>query len=178
MISNPITGNLNSNSDNGAAFFVKFISAVVTIVSALCFKWVFVNVEFIERMVGIIFRIDDLDNIKVLILPLSYSLGTFVNAGLLWFFFQRDFNRFSPSLEKSFLQTLVASLVMGVFAYFSLNLWDDVLDINTFWGIFLQGLLSGVIGLIVLTLILKLLKNKEIDEILLTLKRKFRSVKF
>lgn len=30
MISNPITGNLNSNS--GATFFVKFISAVVTII--------------------------------------------------------------------------------------------------------------------------------------------------
>lgn len=157
---------------------LSIISAVVIVVSALFFKWLFVNVEFTEKVVGIIFRIDDLNNIKVLILPLSYSLGTFVNAGLLWFFFQKDFNCFSPSLEKSFLQTLMASLVMGVFAYFSLNLWDDILDINTFRGIFFQGLLSGIIGLVVLTLILKLLKNQEIDEILLTLRRKFRSIKF
>jgi len=156
---------------------ISIISALVIVISVFFFKWAFTNIEFVERLIGIIFRIDDLENINVLILPLSYSLGTFVNAILLWSSFQKDFNRFSPSLEKSFLQTLVASLIMGVFAYFSLNLWDKVFDINTFWGIFLQGFFSGVIGLIVLILVLKSLGNEEINEILRTLKQKFWSIR-
>jgi len=156
---------------------ISIISALVIVISVFFFKWAFTNIEFVERLIGIIFRIDDLENINVLILPLSYSLGTFVNAILLWSSFQKDFNRSSPSLEKSFLQTLVASLIMGVFAYFSLNLWDKVFDINTFWGIFLQGFFSGVIGLIVLILVLKSLGNEEINEILRTLKQKFWSIR-
>lgn len=127
---------------------------------------------FVRDGIGMVFRIDDLKNINVLILPISYSLGTFINAGLLWFFFQRDFDRFSPALRKSFLQTFIASIVMGVFAYFSLNLLNGVFDINTFWGIFLQGFLSGITGLIVLVFVLKLLGNEEVDEILLTIKQR------
>ena len=152
---------------------ISVISAFLIIISSFLLRWLFVNYDFIRNLVGLIFRVEDIKNIDVLILPISYSFGTFINAGLLWFTFQRDFNRFSPFLEKSFLQTFIASLIMGVFAYFSLNLWNYVFDINTFWGIFLQGFLSGVIGLIVLVLVLKLLGNREIDEILLAVKQKF-----
>jgi len=151
---------------------VSIFSAGCIIVSALFFRWLLTNFDFLKNIVGIIFRIDDIKDIEVLVLPISYSLGTFINASLLWFMFQKDFNRFSSSLEKSFLQTFIASLMMGVFAYFSLNLWNDVFDINTFWGIFLQGFLSGIIGLIVLVLVLKLLENEEINEILLAVKQK------
>jgi len=152
---------------------VSIFSATVIVFSAFFFKWLFFNFSFVKEIIGLIFRVEDIKNIEVLILPLSYSLGTFVNASLLWFMFQRDFNRFSVSLEKSFLQTFIASLAMGVFAYFSLNLWSYVFDIDTFWGIFLQGLLSGITGLIVLVLLLKLFGNKEIDEVISTLKQKF-----
>ncbi len=152
---------------------ISVFSAICIVVSAFFFKWLFVNVDFVREGIGLIFRVDDIENISVLILPLSYSLGTILNAILLWFSFQKDFSRFSSALEKSFLQTFIASLVMGVFVYFSLNLWDGILDINTFWGIFLQGFLSGITGLVVLVLLLKLFGNKEINEIHLALKRKF-----
>jgi len=151
---------------------ISIFSAVCIIVLAFIFKWLFVNVDFVREWIGLIFRVDDIENISVLILPLSYSLGTIINAIILWFSFQKDFGRFSSTLEKSFLQTFIASLVMGAFVYFSLNLWDSILDINTFWGIFLQGFLSGITGLMVLVLVLKLFGNKEINEILSTLKRK------
>ncbi len=152
---------------------ISIFSAICIIVSAFFLKWLFINVDVVRESIGLILRIDDIKNITVLVLPLSYSIGTFINASLLWFSFQRDFDRFSPALEKSFLQTFIASLVMGIFAYFSLNLWNTVFDINTFWGIFLQGLLSGITGLIALVFVLKLLGNKEIDEILFALKQKF-----
>jgi len=151
---------------------ISIFSAVCIIVLAFIFKWLFVNVDFVREWIGLIFRVDDIENISVLILPLSYSLGTIINAIILWFSFQKDFGRFSSTLEKSFLQTFIASLVMGAFVYFSLNLWDSILDINTFWGIFLQGFLSGITGLMVLVLVLKLFGNKEINEIYLTVKKK------
>ena len=54
---------------------------------------------------------------------------------------------------------------MGVVAYFSLNFLDDVFDINTFAGIFSQGLLAALIGGLAWGGVLKTLKNKELKEI-------------
>ena len=54
---------------------------------------------------------------------------------------------------------------MGVIAYFSLDFLDNIFDINTFAGIFSQGILSALIGGIVWFGILKSLKNKELKEI-------------
>jgi hypothetical protein len=53
-----------------------------------------------------------------------------------------------------------------------------VLNINTFWGIFLQGLFSGLIGLVVLVVTLKLLENEEINEIFSTFKQRFNLGKY
>lgn len=151
---------------------INIFSAICIVFFAFLFKWLFVNVEVLRDMTGILFRVDDIGDIGVLILPLSYSLGTFINAVLLWFAFQRDFNCFSTEVEKSFFQTLIASVIMGVATYFSLELWNNIFDINTFFGIFLQGFLSGISGIAVLILILKLLGNKEVDEIWYSLKQK------
>ena len=54
---------------------------------------------------------------------------------------------------------------MGVAAYFSLNFLDNIFDINTFVGIFSQGVLSALIGGFVWLGVLKTLKNKELKEI-------------
>ncbi|MEA2112932.1 MAG: lipid II flippase MurJ [Patescibacteria group bacterium] len=152
---------------------ISIFSAVMIIVSAFLLRWLFINVDSLKDMTGGIFRINDIKNIDVLILPISYSIGSLINVILLWIFFQRDFGRLSLVVGKPFLQTLFASVIMGVFAYFSLNLFNSVFDINTFWGIFLQGLLSGIVGLMALVLTLELFGNHEMKEILLTLKRKF-----
>ena len=54
---------------------------------------------------------------------------------------------------------------MGIVAYFSLNFLDDVFDINTFAGIFSQGLWAALIGGLVWGGVLKAVKNKELKEI-------------
>jgi len=48
-----------------------------------------------------------------------------------------------------------------------------LLDLNTFWGIFTQGLIAGLLGLAVLWLVLKYFGNKELTEIEESLGQKF-----
>ena len=67
--------------------------------------------------------------------------------------------------QKNFFEVLGASLLMGIAAYFSLNFLDNIFDINTFAGIFSQGILSALIGGLVWYGVLKSLKNKELKEI-------------
>ena len=54
-----------------------------------------------------------------------------------------------------------------------LNVLDKVFDINTFIGIFGQGLISGIVGIIAGILVLKLLKSNELRETSASLHRKF-----
>ncbi|MCK4386832.1 MAG: hypothetical protein KAV41_01965 [Candidatus Pacebacteria bacterium] len=152
--------------------WINIFSSICIVIFALGLQWFFAKTEIARDTIGILFRVSDISDINVLILPLSYSIGAILNAALLWFMFQKDFNCFSSEVKKSFWQTLVASIALGAVAYFSLELWNNIFDINTFWGIFLQGLLSGAGGIAILILTLKLLGNQEVDEIWHSIKQK------
>ncbi|MFH1402511.1 MAG: lipid II flippase MurJ [Patescibacteria group bacterium] len=152
---------------------INIFSSACIVAFVFLFKFCFAAIPFLRESIGYIFKVGDIANIDILILPLSYSLGTILNACLLYYLFKKDFNYSSKELEKSYFQTFIASIIMGVCAYFSLELWNNVFDINTLIGIFLQGLLSGLTGIIVLIIILKWMGNKEINEIFANLKMKF-----
>ena len=106
-------------------------------------------------------------------LPLGYSLAVIINAIVFWIAFQKDFKSFSFSLSTVFFQSLSAAIVLGFVAYQFLEILDNVFDINTFWGIFLQGALSGMAGIIAAVILLKLTKSKELSEVWKSLHHKF-----
>jgi len=76
-------------------------------------------------------------------------------------------------ISKTFFQSLGASFFLGLASYGSLNFLSPILGTSTFWGIFFQGLISGIVGIAVGVSMLYLLKNDEIVEIVATLKTKF-----
>jgi len=77
------------------------------------------------------------------------------------------------SLGRTLWQTTSASIIIGVISYFMLNIFDNIFDINTFWGVLQQGLYSGLIGLAIGITYLALIKNQEIHEIYRALHTKF-----
>ncbi|OGZ04484.1 MAG: murein biosynthesis integral membrane protein MurJ [Candidatus Lloydbacteria bacterium RIFCSPHIGHO2_01_FULL_41_20] len=125
---------------------------------------------FIENLL----RVADVPGTEVLALPLAYSIGTLANIFLLFRIFEKDFAKgLYGSLSRTFFQSFSASFLMGFTAYQFLGVFDKIFDINTFWGIFAQGFFSGIIGLIVGTILLKLLGSHELTEIHSSLKHKF-----
>ena len=66
---------------------------------------------------------------------------------------------------------------MGLVAYLSLNIFVNFFDIDTVFGIFMQGFLSGILGVIAGIIILKLMKNQELEEIWTTLHHKIWKAK-
>ncbi len=128
---------------------------------------------FIESM----FRVDDIPGSVILMLPLGFSLGVFINMLIHWIAFERDFRGYSRPVLKTMFQTLSAAIIMGFVSYKLLGVFDDIFDINTFFGIFLQGFLSGILGIGVGLSLLYILKNKELFEIAETLKHKIWKAK-
>lgn len=152
---------------------INIFSSIFTVVLVFLFKWIFVSFPIFLTGLGYILKIQDISDIRVVILPLSFALATLLNIFLLYSFIQRDFQYLLKDLTKTFFQICVASLIMGIVAYFSLKIWDNVFDINTLVGIFLQGLFSGIGGIIVLVITLKILDNEEINSITYVIREKF-----
>jgi putative peptidoglycan lipid II flippase len=128
---------------------------------------------FIEAL----FRISDIEGSSVLMLPLGYTLAVFVNCILLWAYFGKEFAGFTKALRRAVFESFSASIVMGFVAYLGLNIFDNLFDLNTLPGIFMQGLCAGILGIIVGVIILYLLNNQEIKEIWKTLHHKIWKAK-
>jgi len=148
--------------------FINFFSTAITIVCAFWFVDLFRTVPGVQYFFESLLRIENIQHTEIVMLPLAYSLGAILNAFLLWFYFRRDFkveNKKESFLARSFFQSFVAAFFVGDIAYVFLGVFDNIFDINKFWGILGQGFFAGVIGIFAGYVILKVLDNEQVLQI-------------
>jgi hypothetical protein len=103
-----------------------------------------------------------------------YTLGSLVNFFLIWILFKKDFlNNGTSHLSKTFVQSAVGAMIMGFVAYLALNVFDDIFGLTTTIGVFMQGFLSGIVGISVGVFALSMMKNQELADLTRALGRKF-----
>ncbi|MCX6755078.1 MAG: murein biosynthesis integral membrane protein MurJ [Candidatus Nomurabacteria bacterium] len=134
---------------------------------------IFNNFPFFRYFIESMFKVTDIPGTAILMLPLAYSLGTILNFVLHWVSVRKDFMEGETFIFKSFFQSLGASFFIGGSAYITLYILSPIFGTTTFIGVFLQGFLSGFVGIIVGGFVLYLLKNEELKELIQTLKTKF-----
>jgi hypothetical protein len=117
--------------------------------------------------------VGDIPGTEVLMLPLAYSTGTILNFILQWIFIKKDFMPKESFITKTFFQSLGAGFFLGAVTYLFLNILSPIFGTTTFWGVFFQGFISGILGIIVAIFVLYLLKSEELKELVKTLKTKF-----
>lgn len=120
-----------------------------------------------------ILRVEGTHGTQVLMLPLGYSLGMFANVAFLLFFLRREFPSISSGVKRAFLHSFAASVFLGFVSYHALQVFALFLDQGTFLGIFLQGLLAGLVGLVAWVFLLRVLQNRELEEVHSALRHKF-----
>jgi putative peptidoglycan lipid II flippase len=153
------------------------ISGALIIGLSYFFVNIFSTYPTFQYFIESLFRVTDIAGTAVLMLPLGYTLAVFINCILLWIYFRREFPGFTKALRLTIFHTFSASVIMGAVAYLGLNIFVLFLNINTLFGIFMHGFLSGIVGIIAGIIVLKLLKNKEIEEIWTTLHHKIWKAK-
>lgn len=153
---------------------INVLSACVVIILSFLFINLFKIKPEILFLIEKILRVQGVPNTSMLALPLAYILGSILNFLLLWRLFKKDFlNGFPSGLRKTFFQSMMGALSIALVTYVFLGLFDDVFSLSTFWGIFLQGFLSGILGIISGVCVLHILKNEEIKNVYVVLRRKF-----
>jgi len=154
-------------------FWTNTLSSVLIVALAYGLHYGFQVWPFGRYFLEALFRVVDLPGTSVLVLPLAFSLGLLVNLGVLLFIFRLDFGGLGRVAWRAARQSLTASIFGGFVAYQILNLLALKLNLDTFKGIFLQGLLGGLGGLGATYVLLLVMKNQEVKELTTTLHHKF-----
>lgn len=152
---------------------INAFSSLMIIVFARSLIYLFEFYPEILLKLEIILRVKDVPGTMMLSLPLAYALGSILNFFLIWFLFKKDFVKAKKiHLSNTFIESGIGAIMVGLMAYFSLNIFDNIFKINTGWGIFLQGFVSGIIGISFGILTLWILKNKELIDLIKVIKNR------
>ncbi len=166
-----------ANGNTTRPLVINFICSTLIIILSFVFIHLFENWVFFHHFIESLLKVDDIEGTAVLMLPLAYSTGTILNAILYWYFVRRDFMKGESFITNTFFQSLGASFFLGLVAYLSLNILSPIFGTTTFLGVFLQGFISGILGIFSAVLVLHLLKNEELKDVLNTLHTKFWKAK-
>ena len=152
---------------------INVLSSVFIILIALIFIWFLRRSGEFQIFFSNLFRVGDISDIQILFLAFAFSFGSIINALLLLKYFVKDFGLPDEFISRSLRQNILASLIIGFTAYGGLRVFGAFLNTNTFLGIFFQGFLAGALGVLAGFIILYFLKNKELSDVLSSLKTKF-----
>jgi putative peptidoglycan lipid II flippase len=150
------------------------ISQLVIISSAFAFLSLFRTNEVFTDIVRNVLRLEGIITLDLLALPMAFVLGNITNGFLLFYFLNKDFSiRQYRQLCVTSVQTIIASIGMGLTTYALLNILAPVINQQVFLGILGQGILAGLGGMLVFGSILLMMKNQDIIDLLKIMKGKF-----
>ncbi len=152
---------------------LNLICSVLIIFFAYLFMKIFENFTFFRYFMESLLKVNDIPGTEVLMLPLAYSVGTILNFILHWIYVKKDFMPTESFISKTFFQSLGASFFIGLVAYLGLNIFSPIFGTTTGWGVFFQGFISGILGILAGVLVLYLLKSEELKDLFEALKTKF-----
>lgn len=153
---------------------VNVFSSFMVIIFAKILIYIFTIHPNILSYLEVILRVKDVPGTIMMALPIAYAIGSILNFFLIWILFKKDFLSLNKvKILPCFIESFTGALTMGVVSYVLLGVFNNIFDINTGSGIFLQGFFSGVIGIILGVFVLYILKNKELFDIIKALKNKF-----
>jgi putative peptidoglycan lipid II flippase len=154
--------------------FINVFSSVMVIVFAKVLIFIFSNYPIVLSKIEIILRVKDVSGTIMLALPLAYAMGSILNFFLIWIMFKKDFlYEKNISLSTTFIHSFLSAITMGLTTYILLGLLNNTFDLDTGRGIFLQGFISGTLGILLGVFVLYILKNKEFFDLIHAMRNKF-----
>jgi len=152
----------------------NFFGFALIVLFSVAFLYMANTFPLLKHFFMSLLRVEDLRGVGILVLPLAYVLGTTVNAFLLIYsLWHTDKGEEKWELRRAFREIFGAGMVMAVVTFIMLRVFASFLNINTFFGVLLHGLLSGTIGIVAGIWLLKHMRNREMEEVIGAFKSRF-----
>ncbi|MHB1316665.1 MAG: murein biosynthesis integral membrane protein MurJ [Minisyncoccota bacterium] len=157
--------------------YMNVFSASLIVVLSYFLVYLFKNTNLFKDFIEVMLKVENITGTVVLMLPLGYTIGTLVNMFIHWYAFESEYKTYSRPVLKTLFQTMGSSLIMGYTSYFSLGIFASVFNTNTVLGVFMQGFVSGIIGICIGLIVLILLKSRELADVWSTLHKRIWKTK-
>ncbi len=144
---------------------INITTALGTVFGAFGLVYIFNTNDVWKYFIETLLRVDDITGTGILMLPLSFTIFALINAGVFMYLFEKDFGVLWAHIKRVLFESFASAIVAGFFAYQFLVVLGQIFDINTFIGVFLIGLISGIGGSFVAWIVYVLLKSKEAIEV-------------
>ena len=158
-------------------FYINLISSLALGLITYYLLEFFYRSNTFHLFITALMKVEDLPTSAVLMLPLGFSLGTFINTVILWYAFEREFPGFSQGIVRTLFEGVGAACIMGAASYAGLNLFAHLFNTDTLAGIFMQGILAGILGIAAGILVLVALKSQELSQVSKVLVSRFWKTK-
>lgn len=95
-------------------------------------------------------------------MAMGFALGCVVYVILLWFFLRKKIGELDQrKIISSAAKILIASVLAGLSAFATLHIFADLVNMRTLLGIFTQGLIAGLVGIIIYIAAGLILRSEE-----------------
>ena len=162
-----------SASDTRTPLVINTLCSLMIIGLAYYLLHLFGTIPAFEHFIERLFRVEGVPGTGVLMLPLASTIGTLLNALLHWIDLKKRYARQNGGVSKAFFQSLVSALALGVVSYFVLSALAPVFGMHTFLGVFGQGAIAGLSGLLASIVVLTAFKNEQFFDLISALRQKF-----
>jgi putative peptidoglycan lipid II flippase len=153
---------------------ISGLTVAFNIILSLLLVWLVKSSQGFYLFLQNILRLGGVANIGVIALSLAYTITAVLECALLLFMFYRKFPKLkSKEIFNSLYKILIASLIMFILTFLTRQFLGSVISLQTFWGIFLQLFVSGVVGVATYATVTYLLKSPESKVIIASLLKKF-----
>jgi putative peptidoglycan lipid II flippase len=146
-------------------FVIALIGTSVSIGTAYLSYIHITTIPNVEARLAAFLRLTDVVGVEVLALPVGFTLGALIEVIGLTLATRKIFSLSYRPLVRPILVAMTAALFGGVAAYASLLFVVEGVNQNTFMGIFLQGLVAGIVGVIAVIITYALLRSPELSEV-------------
>ncbi len=152
-----------SIQDTKTPAVIGVVSVFLNITFSLFFVFILGRENLFTSMITGWLKMESLPDIRVVGLALATSLAAFFQFVFLFYFLKRKIKDLPlKEIGESFVKILTASLFSAITCYYGLRIVVLFFKLETFWVVFLQFLIAGIIGVITYLLVLYFLRSKEL----------------
>lgn len=152
-------------------------TAILTMILLPLSTYILTSIPSLQLFLEVLLKIDGLSAARVIAIPCAIVTAQIITFIVYYRIVRTLFGSFMHELREVSFHVFGSACIMGYATYASLQVFAKVFDTGTGMGIFLQGFVSGLIGVAVHIIMLTLLKNKEIQAVLRTAHSRIWKVK-
>ena len=152
-----------SFQDTKTPTVVAFIAAALSIGFSFLFKSILSSPNFLSKLTADFLRLHGIENIAVIGLPLAISIAAIIQFILLLYFLYKKIGDFGvKEILISLKKILIAGILMTGSTYFLIKILASFVNMQTFFGVFLQTMVAILFGILIYLLIAFYLKSPEV----------------